>query len=171
MSQTLIINVGVSGAGKTTWSIEYIKKNPRTVRINRDDLRVALKGTLDGYYDQDRGFLNATEDMINKLEEYTLIQALMKGFSVIIDNTNLKPAYINRWTDLLREWNEDEEVKVDLKFKIFPLNDAQVLKKRVNVRDAPLGWDKLDYIDKQLRSLPEIIRLIGGFSDERILNE
>jgi hypothetical protein len=168
---TIIINVGVSGSGKSTWSKDYIKAYPRTVRINRDDFRQCLKGTLDGYYQSK--FLNPTEDLINKLEEYTLVQALLKGFDVIIDNTNLKPSYITRWVDFITYWNEDEvtENQATFHFKIFPEADANVLKKRVNVRDAPLGWDKLNYIDKQVASLPGVIKYIIEKFPNQIINE
>lgn len=46
----LIILVGISGSGKSTWATEYIQKNPDTLRINRDDIRKSLVGTLKNYY-------------------------------------------------------------------------------------------------------------------------
>jgi len=35
----IIICVGIIAAGKSTWAREEVKKNPNTVRINRDDIR------------------------------------------------------------------------------------------------------------------------------------
>jgi len=167
----IIINVGVSGSGKSTWSKNYIKTFPRTVRINRDDFRQCLKGTLDGYYQSK--FLNPTEDLINKMEEYTFVQALLKGFDVIIDNTNLKPSYITRWVDFINYWNDDEtaENQISFSFKLFTESNAHFLKQRVNVRDAPIGWNKLDYIDKQIASLPGIIKYVIEKFPNQIINE
>lgn len=167
----VIINVGVSGSGKTTWSTEYIKNNPKTIRINRDSIRLGLCGTLDDYYQSK--LLNMREDMINNIEEYTLIQALLKGFDVIIDNTNLKLSYISRWENFVKQWNEEEafENQVSFNFKLFTESNVDTLKKRVNVRDAPLGWDKLDYIDKQVASLPNIFAYIKSKYSNQIINE
>jgi hypothetical protein len=171
MSQQIIINVGVSGSGKSTWSKDYIRTHPRTIRINRDDLRKCLRGTLDDYYQSE--FLNSREDLINKLEEHALAQALLKGFDVIIDNTNLKPSYIMRWVDFIKYWNDDEipENQATFNFKIFPESHTETLKKRINIRDAPLGWDKLNYIDKQVASLPEIIKYINKNFLNQIIHE
>src|SRR5688572_9163933 len=110
MSQKVIINIGVSGSGKSTWTKDYISKNPKTVRINRDDLRVVLKGTLDGYYDQDKDLLNSTEHLINRLEDSILVHSTSRGLDVVIDNTNLKPAYVERWVKIIKCLSGEPEV-------------------------------------------------------------
>lgn len=44
----VIITVGISGSGKSTWSTNFIKENPKYLRLNRDDIRKTLVGDLDG---------------------------------------------------------------------------------------------------------------------------
>lgn len=63
--QQVIINVGVSGAGKTTWSTQYMKKNIGNYRINRDSIRLQLVGTLDDYYQ--RKDLNYLEKLVTEI--------------------------------------------------------------------------------------------------------
>jgi hypothetical protein len=171
MSQQVIINIGVSGAGKTTWSTNYMAKNIGNYRINRDSIRTQLVGTLDGYYQ--RKDLNFLENLVTELEEQYFVKFLQKGISIIVDNTNLKPSYIQKWLDLVHIWNvnQPELKKVQVKFKIFPEDNAHFLKKRVNVRDAPLGWDKLNYIDKQVISLKDAISFVERNYKDQIFNE
>lgn len=153
MKQQVIINIGVSGSGKTTWSTNFIKKNPKYFRINRDDIRKMLVGTLEGYYSSPE-FISR-ETYVSEIEEILFVNSLGKGKSVILDNTHLKPSYIQKWVDFVAAWNEDleESEKVDFVFAIFQENNIQELKKRVNVRDAPSSWKALDYIDKQATSI------------------
>lgn len=160
LPQKVIINVGVSGAGKSSWTKGYIKgTNPRAVRINRDDLRRCLKTDIVNYYNSK--WLNPTEDMINHIEEYMLIQGLLKGFTVIIDNTNLKISYINKWVDMINDWNQDtpEDQKVEIVFKIFEDKDPLELKRRVMKRDDLKEYE-VEYIIKQIQSLPVVIDYI-----------
>lgn len=167
--QQVIINVGVSGAGKTTWSTQYMKKNIGNYRINRDSIRLQLVGTLDDYYQ--RKDLNYLEKLVTEIEDMQFLSLLEKGASVIIDNTNLKPSYIDRWVDFVYGWNQEKSAiqQVELLFKIFSEANPQTLKKRVNVRDAPLGWDKLAYIDKQVSSLKSVISYIESKHKGKII--
>lgn len=170
MAQKIILNIGVSGAGKSKWSKYYIARNPKTIRINRDDLRRTIRGHLEGYYQQPRPMLNALENMVNKLEEYTLLQAFLSGWDVIIDNTNLKTAYIKKWLEYIHYMTEGEENKPEIWFKIFTEDNAHTLKQRVNLRDAPPSWQSMDYIDKQVEDLPHIIHYIEKNHKNQIIN-
>lgn len=167
--QQVIINIGVSGAGKTTWSTEYMKNNIGNYRINRDSIRLQLVGTLDGYYQ--RKDLKFLENLVTEMEELQFVNLLGQGASIIVDNTNLKPNYIQKWVDFVQAWNEDlsEVQQVKVLFKIFPEANAETLKKRVNIRDAPLGWHKLNYIDKQVSSLKSAIAYVESNYKDQIL--
>lgn len=168
--QEVIINIGVSGSGKSTWSTDFIKKNPNYVRVNRDDIRKTLRGDLDGYYKQDKKVLEGLELFINQIEESMAIQALFRGYSLIIDNTNLKEAYIKRWVYLARDYNEPQD-NIPIKFKIFRESDPKILKKRVDVRDAIIDPKGLDYIDKQVVSLKSIISYVENNFKNQIIND
>lgn len=154
--QQVIINVGASGAGKTNWSIDYIKRNPNTARINRDDIRRMLVGTIEGFYE--RKNLNQLEVMISDLEEHLFLKLLTNGFDVIIDNTHLKPSYIDKWVQFIKFWNElGKTHQAEVKFKIFVMNDPKSLKDRVMQRDPFNTEDSVKYIDKQVLSLKNAI--------------
>src|SRR5688572_15557857 len=161
MSQEVIINVGVSGAGKTTWSINYIRKHPKFVRINRDDIRKILVGDLEGYYQVDKQLLAKRENYVSSLEELLFVQHLSRGFSVIIDNTHLKPSYIQKWIDFTQAWNEGKEPVEDVlvKFKLFLENHSFTLKQRVAGRDKHKIGD-VAYIDKQVSSIRSAIAYV-----------
>ena len=161
--QQVIINIGISGAGKSTWSVDYMKKHPEFIRISRDAIRLTIKGSLDGYYQEDKDRFNNLEKLVNKTEDGLFIQALNRGFSIIIDNSNLKPSYIQRWVDFVNIYNNSVSTRpeeVEFKFKIFPENNIDLLKKRVNIRDIPKNFDSLDYINKQASSIRSAIAYV-----------
>ena len=168
----VIITIGASGAGKTTWSLEYMKKHPNTIRVNRDDLRKCMFGTLDDYYQHPD--LNKREVRINDIEDLIYMNALNAGWDVLVDNTHLRPKYIERWIGYGKVYKDNSigiHIDVETKFKIFPEADSNILKKRINVRDAPLGWDKLNYIDKHVSSLRSAIAYVEDNYKDMILNE
>jgi len=75
----LLILKGLPGSGKTTWSREFVEKNKNWIRVNRDDLR-----NMRGEY-----FIPKQEDLITDWENATIAAALNRGYSVILDATNL----------------------------------------------------------------------------------
>lgn len=174
MSQTVIINVGPSGAGKSTWSTAYIKENPNFIRINRDDIRKLLRGSLDWYYQQEGSQLRRIENYVSSLEELLFVQSLSQGFSLILDNTHLKPSYIQKWIDFVTGWNSDQTVPVEVKFKLFNETNSRELKARVAKREGIDIWnnqDKFDYIDKQVNSTRSAISYVEDNYKTQILND
>jgi predicted kinase len=95
----MIILCGCSGSGKTTWASEMLSTNPNTVRVNRDLARQQLFGyteeTIQSYYNHPS--LRQREDTVTVFETLTIRGALDQGLDVLIDNTNLNPAYIQRY--------------------------------------------------------------------------
>jgi len=167
MNQQVIINVGVSGSGKTTWSSNFIDKTPYSIRINRDDLRRHFYGTLQGYYHHKA--LNGREKYITEIEELLFLNNLQEGNHIVIDNTNLKPSYIERWIQYVKAYNEMRGTTVEVKFKIFPEKNKQLLKERINYRENSLT--SVDYIDKQISSLPSAIAYVEDNYKTQIINE
>jgi RNA ligase len=131
-SNKLIVLIGVSGSGKSTWASEYIKTNPNTVRVNRDAMRQQLYGydetTIKGYYQLEN--YQKLENMVTDAESAIITSALKNGKDVIVDNTNLKRAYIERYTKKYREH--------PIEFKLFT-DPVEVCIARDAMRPCPVG--------------------------------
>lgn len=92
MSPIIILTRGLPASGKSTWAKDIARRNPNTVRVNRDDIRSQLYPGAD-YRDID-------EDLITEVETATARAALRNGKMVIVDAMHLQQRYINRWQRL-----------------------------------------------------------------------
>ena len=135
--------VGPSGSGKTTFATEFVKKNKHWVRVNRDDIRRNILGVLDQTYYQ--GNNASMEKHINVLQDEQIRYWLHQGMNVLIDNTNLKPSYINHY-------HEEFGHMAEITYHILntPLD---VCKQNVIQRDGNINTD---YINKQYESFVKI---------------
>ena len=134
----LVILVGVSGAGKSTMSLNYIKEG--FIRINRDDLRKVLVKNLDiSYYN--RPDVQDIEAIVTHAEQTIAKQAVAAKKPIIIDNTNLHQKSVEYWISFANIC----DYKVSILILDVKLNEA---KQRVKSRDGIKDEDTL-YIDKQ----------------------
>lgn len=163
---TIIICVGISGSGKSTWSTNLIKNDDTFLRINRDDIRKVLVGNLDEYYA--RKDFNILEKIINDLEIDIASKIVTQYKNIIIDNTHLRREYIDKWVDLFSDNNFFNHRNYTIKFKFFDC-DLLEAKNRVVKRDNySLSFDKnhvyicpqTDYIDKQYQQYQSIKKWI-----------
>lgn len=74
---------------------EFIKGRVDWVIVNRDSLR---EGRGDYWVPEQ-------EDYISDLEEFSIRQAIKRGYNVIIDATNLNPKTLNKWDKIAQETN------------------------------------------------------------------
>lgn len=88
----IILTRGLPASGKTTWAKEFVRFNPNTVRVGRDDLRSQMYPEAD-YRDID-------EDLITEAETALVRAALRQGKAVVVDAMHLQQRYINRWQRL-----------------------------------------------------------------------
>lgn len=94
----VILTVGISNCGKSTWAKGFIKKNPMYIEINRDDLRIAL------FCDGDRSKYNSykfsreKEGLVTKISETRAEFAVSNGQGIIISDTNLNDKTRAFWT-------------------------------------------------------------------------
>jgi len=75
----LILPIGISGSGKTTWSLSMMEKGYKLVQT--DGLRKELMGTIQ--------FNPERNHEINREAEKRVMQFLGDGNSIILDATNL----------------------------------------------------------------------------------
>jgi predicted kinase len=121
MANILVLQ-GVPASGKTTWAKEFVKKNPKYIRVSRDDLR-----NMRGKY-----WEPSQENLITKYEYFAVYTALADGYNVLIDATNLNQRTIDNWNKLATEF------KAEIEFKLFTVSLEEAIK-RDSSRENPVG--------------------------------
>lgn len=97
----LIITRGLPASGKSTWAKQWVLEDPEhRVRINQDDIRLML-----GKY-----WVPSREKLVQHIQEEALSEALLKGYDIIIDNTNLNKKVLDQFNRLIRTF-EDYEIE------------------------------------------------------------
>jgi len=133
------ILVGVPASGKSTWTREYLAKNPNNVAVSRDDFRYGLRNS---------GITEPKiEDMITELVDTTIVKSLGKGLDVVIDATNLKASYINHFVELVK-------YKADIEFQIFDISLEKAIE-RDSKRERKVGEAVIKKMYKQYKLLIE----------------
>ncbi len=95
----VVVLVGCSGAGKSSWALRWVRADPGGFRgrVNRDDLRASLFGG--------QGVLSpAQERVITAASVGSVRELLRAGFSVVVDDTNLRSAFIEPFRTLAGEF-------------------------------------------------------------------
>ena len=88
----LIICRGIPASGKTFWAKQWVLEDPEhRVRINQDDIRLML-----GKY-----WVPSREKLVQHIQEEALIEALERGYDIVIDNTNLNEKVLDNYRALV----------------------------------------------------------------------
>ena len=119
MKGKLIILVGISNSGKSTFASKLVQSNPeKFIRVNRDAIRNLLYGynneTISSYYE--RNDIRTLEKQITRFEDTLIYDGLELGKTVIVDATHLTKSYIERF----KYWN----VETELAFFPIELHEA-----------------------------------------------
>lgn len=96
------MTLGLPSSGKSTWSKQYQAEHPDTVRVNKDELRAMLH---DGQHSKGR------ENLVLKVRDSIINQALCDGHDVIVDDTNFHPKHRQRLEQLAELYKAVVEVK------------------------------------------------------------
>lgn len=119
--QQIIVLIGISGSGKSTYAKEFIQKNPSYLRLSRDDLRRSLLPVpLNDYWKWDNKRKDPIERVVTQLEKTALTAALDGGWNVLLDNTHLRERTLN---DILKQV-ENRTVLVTFRPFDVPLDEA-----------------------------------------------
>ena len=88
----LIICRGIPASGKTFWAKQWVLEDPEhRVRINQDDIRLML-----GKY-----WVSSREELVQHIQKEALIEALERGYDIVIDNTNLNKKVLDFYRALV----------------------------------------------------------------------
>jgi predicted kinase len=93
--RTIYFLSGIPASGKSTWAENQIKLQPgKFKRVNKDLLREML----------DAGeFSKENEKFVVNMEDKIIRDALLRGYDVIVDNTNLNKDHYKRVCNIARE--------------------------------------------------------------------
>lgn len=158
----IIICIGISGSGKSTWTNGVLRNVPNSFRINRDSLRLSIAGTLDGYYQHPN--LRIRESIVTTLTNKLLEEMrYIENSTVILDNTNVDQKYL---IPLIKMFEREANVSI----KFFDI-DVDTAKQRVLGRDTFLSESKqCEYIDKQYNQYTETKKTIELLYPYLIIN-
>ena len=88
----LIICRGIPASGKTFWAKQWVLEDPEhRVRINQDDIRLML-----GKY-----WVPSREELVQHIQKEALIEALDRGYDIVVDNTNLNKKVLDFYRALV----------------------------------------------------------------------
>lgn len=96
----LLMLKGLPASGKSTFARELVDRGKWT-RVNKDDLRAMMHNSK---------HTKGNEAMVIKIRDEIVIQALNKGHSVIIDDTNLNPIHEQRMYEIAKMYKKCEVV-------------------------------------------------------------
>ncbi len=112
MMKRIILTVGCPGSGKSTWTREFIAKNPGYFNVNRDDYRQSIMG----HEERDEYKYTKKKEGIVTCMQFDAAKGILYGGDsvkgVIISDTNLNPERRLAWETFAKEYNWKIEYKV-----------------------------------------------------------
>ena len=112
MMKKIILTVGCPGSGKSTWTREFIAKNPGFFNINRDDYRQSIMG----HEERDEYKYTKKKEGIVTCMQFDAAKVILYGGDsvkgVIISDTNLNPERRLAWETFAKEYGWKVEYKV-----------------------------------------------------------
>lgn len=157
MTLKVYVYQGLPASGKSSAACEWIDKNPGEYkRVNKDLLRKMLDNS---HYSKDN------EKFVLHLQDMIILEALKEGKHVIVDNTNLLPAHIERIKQLVKGL---AEVWVDDSFLQVPVEEC--IKRDLQRLDS-VGKDVImQMYNKYLKKEPTPVKYIEGLPDAVIFD-
>lgn len=152
--QKVIILRGLPASGKSTWAKEKVDKGGGMwKRINRDELRAMIDNWK---WSPER------EKFIVETRNWILYNALMAGYNVIVDDTNLSDKNVSHLKETIKTYSTVSKNLVDVIIKFFdvPLDECikRDLKRPISVGEKVIK----DMYNKYLRPKPENIVPLTG---------
>ena len=142
----LILPIGISGSGKSTWINSLINKDTYTV-VSPDEIRKELTGSI---HDQSKNM------EVFQLANKRMFEELRKETPVILDATNLNTEYRRKMLNEVL----DKYPNTQIYYKL--LNSNPIISKQRIAKDLEIGKDRSatpdEIIDKQYDSYLQTIQ-------------
>lgn len=133
----LLLCVGASGSGKTTFAKQFVQEHTNFTNLNRDDIR-------DNYFRQPYKYTKPKEKLVTSLQLAMAGAAVDAGNGVVISDTNLNPKTRATWV----QFAESRGLEVVVKTFYEP---AHVLVNRNLKRADSRNLDVVYRMAKQMR--------------------
>lgn len=126
MNKKIILTVGISASGKSTWAAELVASDPRHVIVCRDNVRLMQGFPPVGSRDQ--------EAKVTKICRGLIETALLDGFIPIVADTNINKDIRKQLIKFAHEHGADVEIVT------FPISFNEAVE-RDSKRSASVGRD------------------------------
>lgn len=142
-NKKLIICRGIPGSGKSTWAHAWVAESPTTrVRLNNDDIR-----RMFGPY-----WIPEREKLVHDTKYHTALNAMARGFDIVVDNMNLNPKEIEFWNDVVKGFNNIQDgYNYTVEFKDFFDISLEECLERDQRRPNPVGEKSIREIWKRYK--------------------
>lgn len=153
--------IGLPASGKSTWTKEFLKKNPDWVSVSRDDFRYMFRN-------EDKVEPKG-EEMITSLVVTSVRAALSKGYNVILDETHCKISSIKHTIEAYKDMASVEFMYFDVPVRVCLERNAKRERKvpeDVIERMARSLKDLLDVFD--FSTTPQTPKLVPDYSRSRV---
>lgn len=133
----VIFAQGIPGSGKSWWAKAYVKEDPEhRIRINYDDLR-----NMFGQY-----WVTSRESVVINAGKQIIIDALNKGYDVVVDNMNLSENSRKPFIDAINDYNlKNPDKQYEIKFKLFNTPKEECIR-RDSTRKTPIGKNVINIL-------------------------
>lgn len=132
--QFILFLVGIPASGKSTYAKELCKNYPNIKRINKDDIRKTLN----------KPFSYEFEKIALTKERNEGLNFLENGFSLVVDDTNIKEKHFNYWLNISKIF------KIPIKVKIFEISLEEAIERDSGRKDS-VGQEVINNMFKLMK--------------------
>lgn len=90
----LLLTIGISNSGKSSWAKKYVEENPNTVELNRDMYRFGYLTSAENWQEYGQA---PCEKRVSEFLLHDFLEAVRFGKDVILSDTNLSYCTRQKW--------------------------------------------------------------------------